>query len=268
MSEQNTTSGDLPDAAAANPADEPVATPSPGAQDQSQGEGQNGEGSAENAAEVEPELTEREKQLQRDKDNAEKAKRSLERRIERMTRDIRQQQAAPVQTNQQEPAQMNEQEIARLIDQRAHEVAEQTELVNKCNSIFQQAVKLDKNFETNYGTLQQEVGPQFDSKGKPLPMMSAVLESDAPAKLLKHLTDNPDIAAEIYDLPPAKQIRRVALLEIELTEAAKQKPKQPSNAPKPPTVVKGAASGDEPDQNDTARWIEWDWKQDQAKRKR
>ncbi len=266
--DSNATSGAAPDAAAANFADEPVQTPSPGAQGNPDQADSDAEVEKLKAEKQEPELTEREKELQRKADDAEKAKRSMERRIDRLTRELRQQ-PAPQQAAPQDPnGQLTEADLVRLVETRATEVAAQNELNSRCNAVFQDAVKLDKNFESNFGALIQEVGPQFDAKGRPLPMMAAVLESDAPAKLLKHLTDNPDIAAEIMELPSAKQIRRVMQLETEIAEASKQKPKQPSQAPKPPTPVKGVASGDEPDQNDTARWIEWDRKQDQEKRKR
>lgn len=271
-----TTSGAAPDAATAtieDPRGEPVAVTSSGEPvEDEQKEGTDGEG-----AEKEPELTPREKELkdqleaaQRDKDNAEKAKKSMQRRIDRITREGHQPQQQRAQASQgQDDQELTPEQISQAIAQQANEIAERREMNRRCDQVAAQAEKMDKNFLTNFRELTQETGPMFDQQGRPAPLMEAILDSESPAKVLVHLTENRDLAAEIADMTPRQQIRRIAQLENELEAAAakEKEPKKPSAAPKPATPVKAVAAGDEPDQNDTARWIEWDRKRDIAKRK-
>lgn len=240
-----------------------------------QGEKEAGE-QGEGAEKQEPELTPREKDLaekleaaQREKDNLEKAKKSMQRRIDRITREAHQpqqqgQQAQPQGQGQQE---LTPEQIQAEIDRKAAEIAAQRDLDRKCDDVAKAAEKLDKDFTRNFTELLQETGPMFDQRGRPLPLMTAILEAEDPAKLLVHLTENRDIAAELADLTPTQQIRRIAKLEteIEAAEAEKKKPKQPSNAPKPATPVKTVAAGDEPDPADAARWIRWDMERQKRK---
>lgn len=240
-----------------------------------QGEKEAGE-QGEGTEKKEPELTPREKELaekleaaQREKDNLEKARKSMQRRIDRITRETHQaqqqgQQAQPQGQGQQE---LTPEQIQAEIDRKAGEIAAQRDLDRKCNDVAKAAEKLDKDFTKNFTELIEETGPMFDQRGRPLPLMSAILDAEDPAKLLVHLTENRDIAAELADLTPTQQIRRIAKLEteIETAEAEKKKPKQPSNAPKPATPVKAVAAGDEPDPADAARWIQWDMKRSRNK---
>lgn len=272
-----TTSGAAPDAATAtieDPRGEPVAITSTGEpveaeqKQEAQGEG----------AEKEPELTPKEKELQsklealeREKDNAEKAKKSMQRRIDRMTREghLPQQQQRAQAHQGQDGQDLTPEQLSQVIAQQANEIAERRELDRRCDQVADQAQKLDKNFLNNFRDLTSETGPMFDQKGRPVSMMEAILDAESPAKVLVHLTENRDLAAEIADMSPRQQIRRIAQLETELEAAAakEKEPKKASAAPKPATPVKAVATGDEPDPNDTARWIEWDRKRDLAKRK-
>lgn len=277
MQEVDATSGAAPDAAPVTVTlgenGEPIETTSAGNDGES--EKQQDETGGE-STEKEPELTPREKKLkeeleatQREKDNLEKAKRSMQRRIDRMTKDGHQPQQQGQQAQPQGEAgqELTPEQIQEAIRREAAVIAEQRDLDRKCNEVAAAAEKLDKDFPKNFSELTQETGPMFDQRGRPLPLMSAILDAEEPAKLLVHLTENRDIAAELADMSPSQQIRRIAKLETELeaAEAAKSKPKQPSNAPKPATPVKPVTAGDEPDPSDAKRWIEWDMKQSRNK---
>lgn len=260
--ETTATSGALPDAAATNLLDEPREIHSLGSEPEEQEEAA-GEDEAKAKAKEEPELSEREKELQRELDNVKKEAKSKQRRIDRITRERHEAVQPKAKAAGEE---LTQEDVARIIEQRADQLADQKALVKHCNSVFDAAIKLDKHFEANYKALTDDVST-FDKAGQPLPFMSAILDADTKtaAALLKHLADNPDLAEDLADLSPTKQIRRIAQLESEL--AAPPKEPKPSGAPKPATPVKGSVSSDEPDPADTDRWIAWDEKQ-QSNRKR
>ena len=86
----------------------------------------------------------------------------------------------------------------------------------------------------------------------------AIENSDAPAKLLYHLSQNPDEAERIASLPVGKQAREIWKLERQLAEAPA--PRKPSAAPAPikPVGGKSAAAEEMPDAaKDPDKWLEW-----------
>lgn len=83
-----------------------------------------------------------------------------------------------------------------------------------------------------------------------------VNECENPAAVLYHLAKNPDEAERIASLSGAKQAREIWALDQKL----KAMPiKKPSSAPAPinPVGGKAGAADDEPDANDTKKWIAW-----------
>jgi hypothetical protein len=68
------------------------------------------------------------------------------------------------------------------------------------------------------------------------PMLGAMMSSDVADKLLEHIANNPKTAAEIYELPPATQFRKVMELEAKL----KMPLPKTTKAPEP---VKGVSNG-------------------------
>jgi len=192
--------------------------------------------------------------------DADKAAKALQRRIDRLTREKYQLRAELDQSRQpkqsDEDHQLTPDDVETRAEARAREMLEVKQFNDRCNEVFEKGNKASKQFTESLKTLAEEIGSAFDAKGKPTPVMSAILDADEPHKVILYLADKPDLAAELAELSPSRQIRRVAQLEREMGEEAKP---QTSNAPKPPQPVKsGGGSSSAPDPKDTARWIAWE----------
>lgn len=192
--------------------------------------------------------------------DADKAAKALQRRIDRLTREKYELRAElehsrkPKQDDEDHP--LTNDDVETRAEARAREMLEVQQFNDRCNDVFEKGNKASKQFTASLKTLAEEIGSAFDAKGKPSPAMAAILEADAPHKLIIYLADQPELAAELAELSPSRQIRRVAQLEREMGEAEKP---QTSTAPKPVQPVKGAAGAStEPDPKDTARWIAWE----------
>lgn len=152
------------------------------------------------------------------------------------------------------------------IERRATEIASAQRFNDKCNDIVARGNKSMGEDFTKAVTVLNEEGALFTPGNKPTALLEAILDSDAPEALIAHLGKNPDLAAELADLSPLRQAKRIGLLE---TEIANPKAREPSRAPKPLEPVRSVSSAsDEPDMNDTAKWIAWSNRQDAKKRKR
>lgn len=196
-----------------------------------------------------PELSEADKKVA----EAEKAAKSLKRRVDRLTRDRYQAQAELNQYRQnaakpteQAPQPLTEEEVNR----RASAIADERDIASKCNTLAKDGEKKFSDFLPKFKELSDEI-PTFINN-RPTPFMEAILDSDDPAALIHHLGSNPDIASELADLNPRQQIRRLALIERDLDAAPKPKP---SNAPKPLSTVKPSGSKGTVDPSDSAAWI-------------
>jgi len=194
--------------------------------------------------------------------DAEKAAKALQRRIDRLTREKYQLKAendqlrTPKQQADDEKEHLTEDEVETRAETRAREIAELKQIEQHCNAVFDKGVKANKDFAKTFQGLVDEIGAPFDAKGKPTSTMAAILDADEPHKLIQHLADNPELAGELAELSPSKQIRRIVQIEKEM--GAEAKPKQ-SNAPKPATPVTGATGAPrEPDPKDTAAWIKFE----------
>lgn len=202
---------------------------------------------------------------------AEKAAKALERRVARLTRERYEdrarhevelsqarQAAAPAKPDAEgAKPQLTHEEVEQRARTMAAEIAEATSFNDRCNKVFEDGKKLSATFSDDLKTIRDEVGPLFDKNNRPTDFMKAILDADAPARLLKHFADNVEIAAELEALPARQQIRRIALLEQSMGEASKPKP---SSAPKPVAPVRAGGSGGtgEPDADkDPAGWIKW-----------
>jgi hypothetical protein len=187
-----------------------------------------------------------------------KASKALQRRIDRLTREKYQLRAeneqlrTPRQVDEDHP--LTDEDVETRAQTLAREITERNEFNARCNDVFDKGQKASKKFTESMQSLAEEVGPVFDNKGNPSTVMAAILDADEPHKLIIYLADKPDLAAELADLSPSRQIRRIAQIEKEMGE---DKPK-PSTAPKPVQPVKGAGIDAEPDPKDTARWIKWE----------
>ena len=124
----------------------------------------------------------------------------------------------------------------------------------KCNDVFDAGSKANPKFAESFRMVHEEVGGLMTPQGFATPLMNALLDSDVPThKLIEHLAANPDVAAELADLSPLRQAKRIALIEHELGSGPKTP--QASAAPKPLKPVTPSASNGEPDPSDTAAWI-------------
>ncbi|MDF8361930.1 hypothetical protein [Achromobacter anxifer] len=187
---------------------------------------------------------------------AEREARALKRRVDRLTREKYETQAE-LQQLRQRPAepqddatQLTEQEVNR----RAQQIAEARAFNDRCNEVDRVGRKEFPDFSAKFAELSAEI-PTFTEKGA-TPFMEAILDSDNPAALIHHLGSNPDLAAELADLTPRQQVRRLALIEHEM--GAKELPPKTSSAPKPIQPVKPAATAAGPDPSkDPEAWIAW-----------
>lgn len=191
--------------------------------------------------------------------DAERIQRQTQRRIDKLVREretaraeARQLREAQERAQQRQPEGQQEQQRfdPRDVEQQARQIVERERFDGKCNDVFASAVKEFPGFEASYRALTEEV-PMFED-GRPTPLIQAVLDTDAPHKVLHHLAQNPDLAAELAEMSPIRQARRIGQLERDL-----DKPKATTSAaPKPLTPVKPTASKPEVSADDTERWIE------------
>ena len=72
-------------------------------------------------------------------------------------------------------------------------------------------------------------------------MLEALSECDDPAKVMYHLGQNKDLAAQIAGKTPAQQMREIAKLDLTITSKPK-KPTKITNAPDAITPVSGTDS--------------------------
>lgn len=202
---------------------------------------------------------------------AEKAAKALERRVARLTREryedrarheVELQQARQAVTTPKpevdgEKPQLTHEEVEQRAKTMAAEMTEANAFNDRCNKVFEEGKKLSPTFVDDLKTIRDEVAPLFDKNNRPTDFMKAIMDADAPARLLKHFAEDIEAAAEIEALPLRQQIRRIALLEQSMGEASKPKP---STAPKPVAPVRAGGSGGtgEPDADkDPAGWIKW-----------
>jgi Skp family chaperone for outer membrane proteins len=124
----------------------------------------------------------------------------------------------------------------------AREIALVEKVTEKSNQIAKEGTKRFPDFMETIAAISEELGPLFDQRGRPAPVMEAVFDAEKPADLLHFLGKNPDLAAELEGLTPAQLGRRIARLETQMAEQAKPKT---SAAPKPLEPVRGGASDNE-----------------------
>lgn len=105
-------------------------------------------------------------------------------------------------------------------------------LTSKTESIYQEAAKLP-GFDRE----------TFDELPLTPHIAAAIVESDAPAKVMAYMSANPDEVARIAALSPARQSAEIGKLEAKLATAPKV-----SNAPAPlkPVGARGNASNSDP----------------------
>lgn len=190
-------------------------------------------------------------------DPRDKAVKSLNRRVDRITAaryqaEARAQQASQeaeqlrqrlAQYEQGETPQPRQQDPLAL----ANEIATIREVTAKSNAVAKDGEKRFEGFGKAVSVVIEEAGPLVvpiapgQSIGRPTPLGEAILDSEDPAAVLHYLGNNPDAAADLHGLTATQVARRIARIELEIGKA--KEPKQ-SNAPKPITPVKSAAKDD------------------------
>lgn len=219
-------------------------------------------------AAVAPEVAEPEKI----EDSAPKAEESAEqralkaaqRRIDRLTREkyelrakLSQPASQPTEHESAQEPRYTEQDIERIAAERI--AAKQA--TERANSIASDGEKSFPDFGEKVRAVMDEL-PLFDAKGAPTPAMEAIYDAERPAALLHYLGEHPDIAAELADLTPVRQARRIALIERDLpapkTADAAKPPSPVSKAPAPlkpgrPSSTSVKSPGDMSD----AEWAAW-----------
>jgi hypothetical protein len=184
-------------------------------------------------------------------DEAAKALKRMQRRIDKRTADVYRERAekehlaqrlAELERRQAKPETddapiADENVIERKALTLAQEITQKQEFEKTVKGVLSAGKALPK-FDEACNTLNEEL-PFYERNGKPTPFLAAVLDFDAPAQLLHHLGSNPDLAAELADLTPTRLVRRLDAIERELTDKAKPKT---SAAPKPLEPVKATAS--------------------------
>lgn len=121
----------------------------------------------------------------------------------------------------------------------------------------------DANCNTAYANGKTAFGDDFDIAVSNLQQLGAMnrdmldlaLNADDPAKLLFELGSDPDRAASIMALPPAK--RAIEIAKLSVTVPPKAAPTPLSRAPRPVEPVEGSArpNGAPSDNDDDATWF-------------
>lgn len=201
--------------------------------------------------EVEETIAADEQQAQPKEDDAEKARRAMQRRIDKRTADMYRERAEKEQLAQRlaalEARESGQPEQQKEIDPvaLAREIATVERITEKANNIANEALKrFGDDFKTSLATVAEEAGPLFDQRGKPTALGDAILDAEDPAALLHHLGQNPDLAAELQGLSQAAIGRRVGRIEAQM--ASKPAPKPVSKAPEPARPISAARGSTNP----------------------
>ena len=189
-----------------------------------------------------PEVAAPENDEAAERDDPTKVVKRMERRIDRLTAaryqaEARADQAAAqfeqlrAQFAQENPQQVGQQDPVTL----AREIAHVERITEKANGIAADGNKRFEGFGKAVQTVSAEVGALFDKRGKATPIGEAILAADDPAALIHHIGSNPDLAADLADLTPIQQARKLARIEIDM---AKPRETKQSTAPKPITPAR------------------------------
>lgn len=182
------------------------------------------------------------------KDDADKMRRSMQRRIDKRTADLYAARAEKDQLAQRLAAiearlQGTTEQEAPAVDPvaLAREIATVERITERSNNVARDGEKrFSGEFRVALATVRDEAGELFHPSGKPTALGEAILDAEDPAGLLHYIGTNPDIASELQGLSAAAIGRRIGRIEAQMSA----KPRQASsNAPRPHTPVKAAGGG-------------------------
>lgn len=194
--------------------------------------------SQEPALEATTEAQEPQAEQKAEPSEAEKEFRRMQRRLEKAQRNNYKLHAELEQIRQSQPRQEEHESSEKQPDIRelARRQVELERINARCDDIVAEGVKKFKGFDQSIKAIAEEA-PLFDRSGAPTALLEAVLDSERPAELLHYLGSNPDLTAELADLSPIRQAKRIGQIERDMREA-----KKPSGAPKPLEPVKQSAA--------------------------
>lgn len=182
---------------------------------------------------------------------------ALERELATLKRGNAGEQGQQGDQGQQQREPLTQAEIDRRIEARAEQVVSKREFDARCGALVDNGTKefgadFDKAIKT-LGSLQAIV----DEKGEFTDFARAIVDTEVPHKLMKHLGDNPDEAARILLLSPLQQAREIGRLEVRLSTQPAAEPNV-SKAPPPPSHVgsRNTATSSAPSaKDDVATWM-------------
>lgn len=185
-------------------------------------------------------------------DPADKAVKGLLRRVDRLTAAKYQEQARAQQAAQEaeqlrqrlaqyeapqtEEEQLTPERVLPIAQQLAQQMREQEKVRETVSSVLAKGKALE-GFDAACNTVN-EVIPFYERNGAPSGFLRAVLEGDAPEKVLHYLGSNPDVAEELAGMSPTQVARRLDRIERKLSEPPEPKT---STAPKPITPIRGSS---------------------------
>lgn len=163
---------------------------------------------------------------------------------------------------QEQPPQLTEQEVERRARELAAQRVEQQRVASLVESTLAAGTKAyAKEFDGLVAVVDDAIGGFADRNNRITPIGAAILESEKPHELIHHLAENPELAEELAALPPARQIRRIAQIEVELGKASQP---QASNAPKP---IPSSRSSGASVQKDPAKMSDKEWYEERQKKR-
>lgn len=185
------------------------------------------------------------------RDDADKARKSMQRRIDKRTADLYRERAQNEQLTQrlsalEARANGEPEPQAQAVDPvaLAREISTVERITEKANGIAQDGEKRFKaDFKDSLAAVVEEAGPLFNQRGLPTALGEAILDTEDPAALLHHLGQNPDLAAELSGLSAAQLGRRIGRIESSM---ATKPPKPVSGAPTPARPINAVRSASNP----------------------
>jgi hypothetical protein len=201
----------------------------------------------------------------------EKAKFGLTRRIGRLTNErarllaeneqLRKQVMAQPKAEGEEdaPPQLTEQDVERRAQALAAQRLEQQRIAAVVDSTIKAGQKAYKDFDALTQAVDDAIDGFADEQGRMRPLTAAIFDAEKPHDLIKFLAENPEDAADLAALPPIRQVRRIAQIEIELGKASQPKA---SSAPKPITPARGSGAV----QKDPSKMTDKEWYEQERKR--
>lgn len=142
---------------------------------------------------------------------------------------------------------LTEDEVEKRSEVKALQKAAERAFVADCNKLAEEAEKIDKDFNKKINVLTEDIGPI------PSQMIGILSDLDNGAKILTYLTENEDIAEDIWKLSPAK----MALQLAKLSETLSRKPKKEISKVPEPNKGLGGKGGESKVLHDKMSMDEW-----------